>query len=229
PVRRETNGQLSLLTSEDDFLQHAHFHSWNWFRQAAAQWHRLKQATTQQDFFEQVNYRSKITTQDLAHPYKVLYTASGVHIAAVVIETNQMALNVYGRSVQGFVVDHKTYYYDAFSLDEAYYLCALLNAPCVDAAIKDYQSRGKGNVGQRDIHRTPFEACAIPPFVPTDADHLALARWSQAAHHAINDLKTMGGLSGKVVANRRQARAAVNDYLRQIDVVARRVLGLDES
>jgi len=227
PVQRGANGALHMLTTEEDFLQNAHFDSWEWFQSAAKKWDTLKKATTQQDFFEQINYRNKITTQDMAHPYKVLYTASGVHIAAVVIDQNQLDLKVHERTAQGFVVDCKTYSCDAYSLEEAHYLCALLNAPCVDEAIKDYQPRGKGIVGQRDISRTPFEACAIPPFAAVDPDHQKLVALSLAAHQTIREFKQMGGVTGGVVTIRRRSRDALKKEIEQINQIARRVIGLE--
>jgi hypothetical protein len=183
----------------------------------------MKKRTTQQDFFEQLNYRNKIVMQDIRHPHKVLYNTSGTNLAAVVIQTADFSM-IYERRVVGFIQDVTTYTYDAYSLEEAHYLCALLNAPCVDEAIKKYQAR---SIGIRHIHRTPFEACAIPPYVATDPDHAALVALSQAAHTAIADLKQMDGLNGGVVTNRRRARAAVAAQLAEIDVIARRVLGLD--
>ena len=44
--------------------------------------------------------------------------------------------------MQGFVADQVTYWLEADNPDEAHYLCAVLNAPFVDAAIKPYQTKG---------------------------------------------------------------------------------------
>ncbi len=103
--------------------------------------------------------------------------------------------------------------------DEAHYLCALLNAPCVDEAIKVFQTRGIYK-GERDIHRTPFEACAIPPFDAADPDHRELARLSREAHAVIADVRPQGG----VVQARRLAREAVAGQIAAIDAIARRAL-----
>ncbi|HVO42240.1 MAG TPA: hypothetical protein VMT34_06445, partial [Aggregatilineales bacterium] len=143
------------------------------------------------------------------------------HLSACVIDTSTAAPKVYEYPTQAFVVDSKTYYFETKDADEAHFLCALLNAPCVDAAIKAHQTRGIYH-GERDIHRTPFEACAIPPFDPANADHVALARLSQEAHARVAETP----LTGQVVAARRAARAAVEAQIAAIDVIARRVLGL---
>ena len=92
-----------------------------------------------------------------------------------------------------------------------------------EKAIKAFQSRGKGVVGERDIHRTPFEACAIPLFDAANPDHIELARLSQHSHMII--AKTT--LTGAVVRARRDARAALAREINAINVISRRLLGVD--
>lgn len=77
-------------------------------------------------------------------------------------------------------------------------------------------------VGERGIERTPFEACNIPAFDSGNADHMKLAELSQAAHAKVARLE----FTGQVVAARRQARAAVEPEVAEIDKIARRLLGL---
>jgi len=210
-----------LLTNEGDFVAAGmHFQSWEWFERAAHQWDKLSSA--KMTFFEQLNYHNKITNQRPLEGYRVIYNGSGTHISACVMP---LTLDpVHGRNPQALVVDHKTYSYSAQTSDEAHYLCALLNAPCVDDAIKAYQSAG--SFGERDIHRTPFEACAIPPFDAANEKHQALAALSQSAHASVAALKDAGGITGGVVSIRRQARAAVESQLAAIDVLARDLLAL---
>ena len=86
---------------------------------------------------------------------------------------------------------------------------------------KSYQTRGIYK-GERDITRTPFEACAIAPFDAADPDHRELARLSREAHAVIAAVRPEGG----VVQARRLAREAVAGQIAAIDAIARRVLGL---
>lgn len=153
--------------------------------------------------------------------YKVLYNSSGVHLSSSVINLHNFPLKVYQYPAQGFIADKKTYYADFDNLLEAHYLSAMLNAPSVDSAIKSHQSRGKGKAGERDISRTPFEACAIPQFDEGNPDHLELARLSQEAHAIIADTPLKGG----VVKSRNIAREAVAAQIEAIDVIARQILG----
>ena len=151
----------------------------------------------------------------------MLYNKNGTHLSSCVMNTHGSPPEVYGYSTQGFIADNKTYYYETADGDEAHFLCALLNAPCVDEAIKIFQTRGIYK-GERDITRTPFEACAIAPFDAGDPDHRELARLSREAHAVIAAARPEGG----VVQARRLAREAVAGQIDAIDIIARRVLGL---
>lgn len=219
PVKLTTDNKLKPM-SEDDFVQVGR-RADAWFKAANEKWSELKQATSQiEDLMSQFNYLQKLTGQTVSGVYKVLYNQNGTHISSCVVDTTRNDLPVYDYSTQGYIVDSKTYSYDTKNILEAHYLCALLNTPSVDSAIKIYQTRGIYK-GERDIHRTPFEACNIPPFDPANADHLALAQLSQAAHQAVAQLEFKGG----VVAIRRQARAAVESQIAAIDIIAKRILG----
>ncbi|MCU0497741.1 MAG: N-6 DNA methylase [Anaerolineae bacterium] len=222
PARMTENG-LKMLSDIRDFNIYGHFDAWDWFEAARKQWDSLKKANTNLSFIEQLNYRNKIVDQSVTG-IKVLYNASGTNIASVVLELTPETLEIYQRDSQGFIADSGTYWMNVHSQAEAHYLCSLLNAEIVNARIKQYQSQGL--LGERHVHRTPFEACAIPPFDPENVDHLRLAALSQEAHQAVSTLKIAGGLTGNVVQLRRAARQAVSAQLSAIDEVARRVLGL---
>jgi hypothetical protein len=212
------------VMSEQDFLENGSIRSWRtWFAPAENKWDTLKKDTSQfADLIDRYNYQRTLTVQQPYGVYKVLYNTSGVHLVCCVIDTRGATPKVYEYPTQGFIVDTTTYCFDTDVAEEAYYLCALLNAPYVDDAIKAFQARGKGIVGQRHIHRTPFEACAIPPFDSADPDHLELARLSRSAHEII----AQTALTGEVVRARRDARAAVAAEIAAIDAIARRVLGI---
>jgi hypothetical protein len=216
------NNRLKFM-AENDFLTQGRADSWRtFFIVAELKWDELKKSTsTLEDLVAQYNYQGKLTAQRPTDNYKVLYNTSGTHISSFVVDTFGSPPSVYDYQTQGFVADTKTYYYETTDADEAHYLCALLNTPCVDEAIKIFQTRGIYK-GERDITRTPFEACAIAPFDAADPDHRELARLSRKAHAVIAAARPEGG----VVQARRLAREAVAGQIAAIDAIARRVLGL---
>jgi hypothetical protein len=224
PSRTDGDGKIVVRENENDFAERGHFASWEWFTAANAKWDALKKQTTKMSLADRYDYQHLLSSQIPQGEFKVVYNRSGTHISCAVIDTSQV-VDVYDRRTQGFVFDQTTYICSTTSIEEANYLCSLLNAPCVDKAIKAYQPRGIYK-GERDITRTPFEACAIPPFDSTNADHLELARLSREAHDLISLLKAGGGIRGSVYAIRDKARAEVQAQITAIDVIARRVLGL---
>ncbi len=205
----EMRDTISLARSADE-----------WFEPAEQLWEQHKKATTKESLAEWLNYQNKITAQSARPGYLVVYNAAGSNIASAVIDTSDLT-SINGAQPRGFVLDHTAYWYRSDSPDEVHFLSALLNAPCVDAAIKIHQTRGL--FGARHIHRRPFEVCPIPPFDADNADHRRLAALSQEAHALVAALDlTAGG----VVAARKRARQAAHEQLAEIDLIARRLLNL---
>ncbi len=204
-----------MLTSESaDIARSAE----EWFGKAERLWQRYKKATVKESLAQWLNYQGKLIAQSAEPGYLVLYGATGTNLAAAVMDTYNLPI-VNGIQPRAFVVDHKTYWYRASTPEEAHYLVGFLNAPVVDSAIKTYQTRGL--YGERDIHRRPFEVCAIPRFNLDDSQHQLLAALSKEAHQAVAQLD----LSGTSLAGmRKKARQAADQYIRQIDTIATRLL-----
>jgi molybdopterin-guanine dinucleotide biosynthesis protein A len=220
PVRVEAN--RFVVMRQGDFVASGLVDSWRTYFQVTEQkWDDLKKDTSHfDDLIDDFDYQAKLTGQAATGVHKVLYNKSGTHISACVVDTNASPPMVYEYQTQSFLADTATYCYETADGNEAHYLCALLNAPCVDEAIKIYQTRGL--FGERHVTRAPFEACTILPFDTADPDHRELARLSRAAHAIIADVRPQGG----VVQARRLAREAVAGPIAAIDAIARRILRL---
>ena len=132
---------------------------------------------------ERLDYNSTLTNQDPHAPHRVLYTRSGTHVSACVVDISAGIPKQRGIGPAGFMAESGTYWYAPESTDEAHYLAAVLNSGCVNRAIKPYQTRGAYK-GERDIHRRPFEVLPepIPVFNPSDARHARLAQLSRDCH-----------------------------------------------
>ena len=228
PVRY-TDGKLvmmNLKTSEatphDDFMLEGHFKSLDWFEKANAKWDALKKANSTMTFSERLNYHNDLVKQNPAAPFKVVYNKSGTNLAACVVNV-QENIHVHDRRTQGLIMDFVTYFMDTESESEAHYLCAVLNATPVNEAIKAYQS--SGTFGERDITRTPFEACAIPPFDAANPLHRQLAALSQSAHDDVYQHYLIMNPSGGQVALRTGARRVAKVQLEQIDGLTVTLLG----
>ena len=110
---------------------------------------------------ETLNFNGKLTSQKFRAKFVVLYNKSGTNLSAAML-TPKETKKIGGIAIKGFVADNVCYRYSAASEEEAAFLVGILNSSAVNEAIKPYQPEGL--MGERDIHRRPFEACAIPLF-----------------------------------------------------------------
>ena len=226
PAKQNEHGKIEMLEDVLQFAATGHIRDFNtWFDKMRKIWSERKKSTTSETLAEWFNYRNKLTSQNVRDSFRVIYNSSGTNLASCVMETDFEDLRIYRRRVRQFVVDTTCYYFSAETVAEAHYLCAILNSQSVDQQIKAHQPEGLW--GARHIHRTPFEACAIPIFDTNNPDHLELARLSQEAHARIEEMKGMEEnrlLNGGPGRARNAAREIVADEITAIDEIARRII-----
>jgi len=217
------------LLSADDAIRKGKTGLADWLKKAEREWkQRAKTGQRIRSIYERLDYDGNLTIQSPTGVYKLVYKSRGTHLYACVVDTQDISgWQVYGLPVQGFIVDHACYWLETNNEDEAHYLCAVLNAPCVDDAIKPFQTRGL--LGERNIHRAPFEVLPIPLFDPEDKRHRRLAELSEECHEKVAqfvadaDEKTFKQPIGRL---RQQVRAMLERELSQINKLVAEVLGL---
>jgi len=172
PIELGPDGRARLVDKRQA-LERGYAGLKEWLEKAEALWEQHKSATTEQSLLEWLNYQGKLIRQRPG-ALRVVYTRSGTYLTAAVVGVK--SLSVCDLSVAGFVVDNMLYSYEASDPHEAHYLAALLNAPCIDAAVKPFQT--KGAFGARDFHRRPFEVLPdpIPPLRPPGQEASATRR-----------------------------------------------------
>jgi hypothetical protein len=220
------------LLSREEAFRKGHTGLADWLSKADALWQKYRKS--REDLLPYLNWQNKITAQTPLGPYKLLYNTSGTHLCACVVDTKAVVkVPIYDLHVQGFVAQHTTYWYETEDEDEGHYLCAFLNAPLVDNAIKPFQPKGmfgaqKGG-GERHICRLPFEVLPIPKYDPSDDRHRALAALSRACHEKVAafvsalDEKT---LSQRVGTLRKQVRKYLDEELKAIEALVGKILPL---
>lgn len=143
-----------------------------WAREAEQRW-IANRSSEGLSFLGQMNYHGKLENQFPMEKQRVLYTASGMHVAAARVENRRA------------IVEHKLYWATAASKEEAHYLCAILNAAVITQMVRPLMSYGKD---ERDIDKHIWKL-PIPMFDEENPEHAELAKLGQQAEEAIAKLK----------------------------------------
>jgi len=187
-----------------------------WLSQTETLWNTQKKVGNKSTVYQWLDYVGKLTSQHPTGYHTVVYNRAGTNLASCVISPPLLKT---GLPVQGFAADADTYYYQTKDNMEAHYLSAFLNAPYVNETIKPHQTRGQW--GERDIHRRPFEYVPIPRFDPEDEKHRKLAELSQACHGKIAKLSLTGKSIGFL---RNKVRGHLKEELAEIDSLVKSIL-----
>jgi SAM-dependent methyltransferase len=142
-----------------------------WVRRADEMWTQHR-STARLSLIEQLNYHNKLEGQFPIQPQRIVYAKAGMHVAAARIDNRRA------------VIDHKLYWATAASVEEAHYLCAILNAAVVTQLVRPLMSYGKD---ERDIDKHIWKL-PIPMFDEENPDHAALASLGQKAEESIAKL-----------------------------------------
>ncbi len=199
----------------------------SWLSQAEAIWNERKKDTTQASLVEWLDYHGKLSSQDPLAEHRVFYNRSGSHLCSSVLQAS-VAPVLQSVGTQGLVADSGTYCCCCATEQEAHFLSAVLNAPCVNITIKPHQTRGAYH-GERDIHRRPFEVLPtpIPTFNPANPVQTHLAELSVKCHQlvAASELPP----NAEIGRLRQKVRADLARELAEIDAIVAEMLGLQSG
>ena len=161
-----------------------------WWRSAEAIWAENR-SSERLSLVERLDYRRTLSQQFPAADYRVVYSSSGMYLAAAVV------------SDPTAVIEHKLYWGSATDLDEARFLTAILNSTILTMAVRPLQARGEHN--PRDFDKYVFQL-PIPLYDPEDTAHkwlVELAMRSELVAASV-DLPAM-----RFEAQRRRIREAL--------------------
>ena len=196
-----------------------------WLVNVEGMWReKRREKANRMSIYQRLDYSHCLTNQSSKLKYKVLYNASGTYLVSCVIENRPSEIKVDSTKIRtsGVVADAKAYWFDTNNLDEAIFVCAMLNSPVVDSLIKPMQSRGQW--GERDIHKKVLEL-PLPKFNPSNKSHNELVRLGKKAQ--VKAAKIISGLEkeytgiGKI---RQLVKVEINEEILKIDKIVRRLL-----
>jgi len=178
-----------------------------WLEKAEAVWD--KNSNQSMKFAKQINYYGKLDSQFPISQIRVVYAKAGsLPAAAIVCNDNA-------------VIDHKLYWCSVEDLDEAHYLCGIINSEVAREATSHLQSRGQW--GARDFDKVIF-TLPIPRYSQDNPLHRQIAEASSQCERvaASVDLSTITDF----IRARQAIRSALDDdgIAQEIDRLVGRLL-----
>ena len=101
-----------------------------WWDEARQLWR--EHGTGQHTLDQNIDHYRKLTSQFPLAPIRVVYGGSGMHVTACRVTDEQA------------IVEHQLYWAAARSVEEARYLCSVLNSVAVTKAVEPFMTSGKG-------------------------------------------------------------------------------------
>ncbi len=206
------------MVNSDELRRKGYRHFAKWLDEAERIWNEKRGVKAQrQTLYEWLNYQGKLTAQKRQHRHLALYNAAGTNISATYLDRTSTQFP--------FIVDSKLYWLACDDTSEAYYLTAILNSTCVNAAIKPFQSMGR--MGERDIHKKVLDL-PIPRFDTENTGHTALASLGEKAHIKTREVLKHAELPKTIAQRRGVVRDALQDLLERIDETVSDLMDLDK-
>lgn len=149
-----------------------------WWRSVERVW-MANRSSERLTLLERVNYHGELSSQFPVPPIRVVYTKAGNYLTASIV-TDQLV-----------VIDHKLYWGATATMEEAYFLTAILNAPALGKIVAPYQSRGA--FGTRDFDKYVWYP-PIPEYDGSVKEHQRLSQLGAQASELVAEVEIPSGV-----------------------------------
>ncbi|MFI7319403.1 N-6 DNA methylase [Streptomyces venezuelae] len=199
------DGERLLQAGDDELDRHPALS--DWWRMAEAIWDKNR-SSARLTLKERLDYRRGMSQQLPAPPFRVVYSASGMYLAAAII------------SDPSAVIEHRLYWGAVQSIDEARFLTGILNSSTLTLAVRPLQARGESN--PRHFDKYVFEL-PIPLYNPENEAHRMLSTLSERAERVASTVLLP---NVRFEALRRLVRDALTEdgVGAEIDAVVKKIL-----
>ena len=135
-----------------------------WLQKTESIWN--ENGRNRRSFLEQYDYFGQLSAQFPIAPIRVVYTKAGTNLAASVVWDEMV------------IIDQSLYWSNTDSIEEARYLCCILNTEVLRAAVEQYQAQGQW--GARHFDKYVFNL-PIPKFDEDNSLHQEIADAAKTA------------------------------------------------
>ena len=226
---KKTRGRLRIVTATEAKSQ-AIEGLYKWFSEAEKIWKKIRGKKSEYNLYNWLNYENKLTEQDLNASYRVVFPGpSSTYLVSAVLPHRKTSAKIEGVTIplKGLVIDHALLQYETENEDEAFYLCAILNARSIDRIIKPFQSTGQG--GAQNIHKKPLEL-PLPKYNARNSLHQEICLLGKECTEIVEKELAAIALDYQGVGRIRQlVKQRISPQLVQIDKLAKQILKEEES
>lgn len=149
-----------------------------WWRNAEGIW-MANRSSERLTLTERLDYHGSLSAQHPIQTHRIVYTKSGMHLAAARIEDSR------------HVIDHTLYWATAASRVEANFLCAVMNAAEITRQVRPFMSYGKD---ERHIDKHLWRL-PIPEFNSADSLHAEISTLGSEIEGEVQALQLDAGKS----------------------------------
>ena len=176
--------------------------AFRYYKQVNELYKKNKKETSKiETLFSNLNYWNKLTKQKKSRTFNVVYNASGSSLKAAVIDNSQ----------ERIIISSENYYFSTDSLNEAFYLSSLLNAPLLSKYIKIIKS-------SRHIHKRPF-LFPIPLYNKENDLHQRIAKKAIKYQTIVQDL-----VANNLNISSEKVRMFIHQKLSKLDNLASEII-----
>ncbi|MFD2460539.1 N-6 DNA methylase [Amycolatopsis samaneae] len=158
-----------------------------WWSQAEEVW-ASNRSTDRLSLLDRLNFRNELIKQLPGTPLRVVYSKSGMHVAACLVDSPNV------------IIENTLYWATVTTREEGWYLCAILNTPTLTDLVRPLMSYGKD---ERHIDKHLWKL-PIPLYDAANPTHRRLAELGAASAERVANLDI--DMSANFVTLRRRIR-----------------------
>jgi hypothetical protein len=203
------DGTRLLSTAEDRLEDYPGLAAWT--RTAEQTWLAHRTAGSTLTFLERLDYQRGLRQQLPVAPHRVVYSKSGMYLAAAYIADASAVIN------------NSLYWATVTSTEEGRFLSAILNSDVLLQVIRPLQNRGEHN--PRHFDKYVFQA-PIPLYNPNDEAHRHLAGLAERAEAVAAAVELPAGVAFQALRRRIRQALDADTVGKEIEVAVADLLTL---
>lgn len=224
----ESSDEKYKLLSIEDARSRGFVNLAVWLEKVQREWQKRRGKKSEEfSAIEWLNYRNKLTSQKPATKYLVLYAdVQRIMFAIYLSKEEHQTLKLHDQEMEinDFIVDSTLYYFGTDKIEEAQFLCSVLNSSIIDQKLGSLRKRAQK--AHPHVGKKIFDVASIPKFDSLNAEHIQLAELGEQCTQKVSHWLKSGGVgtTKSIGVLRRNVRDMLRNELNEIDELVKKIL-----